>query len=139
MLIGYIYFQFHRYLTGPQITSINLPHSFSTTSPTIEMRGVLKNVDFAWLNGRKIYTNTHGEFKEVIALTTGYTIHTLSVKDRYGRQQQKVFNIFLEEEPRNVNELESILSSQNIIKETATTSYPQQIIQSSSSHPYGTD
>ena len=37
------------------------------------------------LNGRQIFTDKNGNFKEALVLENGYTVATLRAEDRYGR------------------------------------------------------
>lgn len=79
----YVIFQARFLLAGPQI--------FMTSAPTasderlIMLEGQAKNIIRMTLNGRQIYTDKNGYFKEALVLENGYTVATLQAEDRYGR------------------------------------------------------
>ena len=83
-LLFYITFQARHIITGPVITLIEEPASV-TSSSIITLRGTTENIISLTLNGRTIYTNDAGYFKETLVLPLGYSILTLTAADRYGR------------------------------------------------------
>lgn len=87
--ILYILFQARYVITGPQI---NLTFSPAThqNARVVELAGSTKNITFIWLNGRQIFTNEKGEFREDLVLENGYTIATLRAVDRYGREVELI-------------------------------------------------
>lgn len=88
-LAGYAYLQSREYLRGPVIVIDEpLNGSMSTTS-LITMRGAAHNVSFLTLNGRQIFTDVLGRFRESLLLESGYNIMTLEAKDRFGHTETK--------------------------------------------------
>lgn len=85
----YILFQARYVITGPQINLASSPATHQNTR-VIELAGSTKNITFIWLNGRQIFTNEKGEFREDLVLENGYTIATLRAVDRYGREVELV-------------------------------------------------
>lgn len=82
--IAYALFQARFILEGPEIFLT------STTSPSqsqrlITLQGTAKNIVRISLDGRQIYTDKYGNFKEALVLENGYTIATLQAEDIYGR------------------------------------------------------
>ena len=84
ILLLYVVFQARHVLQGPIITLIDEP-AHLTTAPTITLSGTTENIVSLTLNGKSIYTNDAGAFTETLVLPYGYTIMTLTAKDRYGR------------------------------------------------------
>lgn len=84
VLALYALFQARHLLEGPVITLISeeLPYS---DDPTMILTGKALNIVSLSLNGRSIYTNDSGDFKETLVLPSGYTIMTITAQDRYGR------------------------------------------------------
>lgn len=85
----YAYFQSEEFIRGPILT-IEEPVSgyMSTTSPVM-LRGSARNISFLTLNGRPIFTDEMGRFKESLLLPEGYSIMTLEAKDRFGHRVEK--------------------------------------------------
>ena len=89
LFIGYALFQARFLLAGPVITFENLPSTVQEERLVL-LEGNAQNIVRMTLNGRQIYTDKNGYFKEVLILENGYTITTLQVHDRYGRSRSYV-------------------------------------------------
>ena len=83
-LMLYVAFQARHILEGPVITLAS-DASFETSLSTVVLSGIARNITSLSLNGRTIYTDDTGAFTETLVLPVGYTIMTLTAKDRYGR------------------------------------------------------
>jgi hypothetical protein len=79
----YVLFQARFLLAGPQIFTASLPTA--SEERLIVLEGQAKNIIRMSLNGRQIYTDKDGHFKEALVLENGYTVATLQAEDRYGR------------------------------------------------------
>ena len=84
LLLAYAVFQARFLILGPQIELTQLP--IIQENRVITLEGVATNITNINLNGRPIYTDENGYFKETLILENGYTITTLRAYDRYGRQ-----------------------------------------------------
>lgn len=84
LLVGYALFQARLLIIGPVITLIEEPTPIQHER-VVELSGKASNIVTINLNGRQIYTDKNGYFKEAIILENGYTVVTLTGKDRYGR------------------------------------------------------
>lgn len=82
-LIGYIAFQARYLIAGPTLDI----YTFDRVSEnrTVTLEGQANNIVSIELNGRTIYTDEGGYFKETVVLENGYTISTVRAKDRFGR------------------------------------------------------
>lgn len=89
LALGLVVFQARFLLVGPRISITEEP-----TSPQNEryasLSGNAENISRLWLNGRPIYTDMQGNFKEALILENGYTKVTLRAEDRYGRETEIV-------------------------------------------------
>jgi hypothetical protein len=83
LLIAYVAFQARFIIAGPRV-EIYTPDGVSDER-TVKLEGQAKNIVSIELNGRVIYTDERGYFKETVVLENGYTIATVRAKDRYGR------------------------------------------------------
>lgn len=86
LFIIYVAFQARFILEGPRITLVNEAVSLQTER-FVTLEGDASNIVHMTLNGRQIYTDTSGHFKEALVLENGYTIATLHAEDRYGRSK----------------------------------------------------
>ena len=84
-VLSYVMFQARFLIIGPQITLTNNP-SFLHNEQRVFLSGAAYNITHLWLNGRPIYTDAQGNFKEALILENGYTVATLRAEDRYGRE-----------------------------------------------------
>jgi hypothetical protein len=85
----YAYVQSREYLRGPVLVITEPENGASFTSSRTTLVGEAKNISFLTLNGRRIFTDERGLFKETILLPEGYSIHTLEAKDRFGHTVEK--------------------------------------------------
>jgi len=83
LLIAYVAYQARFIIAGPTL-EIYTTDTVSNER-TITLEGQAYNIVNIELNGRTIYTNERGYFKETLVLENGYTIATVRAKDRYGR------------------------------------------------------
>ena len=86
LFVGYAVFQARFLIAGPVITLQNSPDTVQTQR-LITLEGIVQNIVFITLNGRQIYTDKNGYFKEALVLENGYTVATLQAHDRYGRSR----------------------------------------------------
>lgn len=83
LLVWYVAFQARFIIAGPMVNVHTIDGV--STERTIVVEGEARNIVEINLNGRRIYTDERGYFKETLVLENGYTIATLNAKDRYGR------------------------------------------------------
>lgn len=84
LFFGYVLFQARFIIEGPQI-SLTSDTPAVSQSRVVTLAGQARNIARMTLNGRQIYTDKYGNFKEALVLENGYTITTLQAEDRYGR------------------------------------------------------
>ncbi len=85
-LVWYISFQARFMLEGPVVELSDEP-AFTQSDRLVTLSGQARNIVELTLNGREIYTDTDGYFAEALVLENGYTIATITARDRYGREQ----------------------------------------------------
>ncbi len=88
LFVAYVLFQARFMIEGPQI-SITRSDVTSENGRIVTLEGVAHNIVRMSLNGRQIFTDKYGNFKETVVLENGYTLATLQAEDRYGRQITK--------------------------------------------------
>ncbi|MDO8620571.1 MAG: hypothetical protein Q7R64_04470 [bacterium] len=100
----YAYFQSWEYLQGPVLTVIEPLNGSTSTTSLVTLLGNARNVAFLTLNGRQIFTNEQGRFRESLLLPKGYSIMTLEGKDRFGHSVEKRLElVYKPEQSKNEN------------------------------------
>lgn len=86
VLLAYLVYQARFLILGPQVTLIETGGS-PTAAQTVVLEGAAQNITHMTLNGRPIFTNQEGVFRETLVLQEGYNLITIVAKDRYGRER----------------------------------------------------
>lgn len=95
-LVGYLSYQARGYLMGPKII-MNMPVNGEVIHNSyLEVNGQAFNIASLSLNGRPIYTNERGNFKEGLLLARGYNIIELTATDKFGRIKKEKREVVLE-------------------------------------------
>ena len=85
------------FLAGPKI-KINEPENGQVfQNSLISVNGKAENVALIYLNGRQIFTDENGLFKESLLLAKGYGIITIEAKDKFGRIIKKTREVALKQ------------------------------------------
>ena len=85
----YAYFQSEEFLRGPILVIEEPRNGLTATTSRVAVQGFAHNVSFLTLNGRPIFTDELGRFKESVLLEEGYSIMTLVARDRFGHSIEK--------------------------------------------------
>ena len=59
--------------------------------------GVAKNATYISLNGREIFIDKNGNFREAVALIPGYTVITIDAMDKFENSADKKFQMVYKE------------------------------------------
>lgn len=82
----YTFIKAENFLLGPTII-IETPENGQVFSASnVAIQGWAKNISLLYLNGRQIFTDKDGSFKESLLLARGYDIIELRAKDKFGRE-----------------------------------------------------
>ncbi len=95
ILALYVIFQSRNFILGPRLKIISPAANETVAGPVIEVTGTAENVSFISLNDHPIFVDDTGHFKESLLPSPGLVILRLVGKDRFGRQNQVVENIFV--------------------------------------------
>jgi|SRR3989344_6144563 len=97
IIVIYSVFQAWKLISGP-IIEISMPQNGATYNQSlIEVSGRAKNVSYLNLNGRPIYTDLEGYFKEKLLLEQGYNIIQLDARDKFQNYTEKRLEVILKE------------------------------------------
>lgn len=66
------------------------------------IRGNALKATYITLNGREIFIDKDGNFSESIAILPGFSIVTLSAKDKFGKTVEKKFEIVTEKNAKAI-------------------------------------
>lgn len=93
-IVGYSVFQARKIIEGPRI-AVSAPQDGAVISEKkIEISGNAKNVAFLYFNGRKIFTDDDGLFKEISLLFPGHNTLEFTAQDKFGHAIKKEIVIY---------------------------------------------
>lgn len=86
-MVMYVLFQARNIISGPEII---LTDSYTPIQheKIITLTGITKNIVKLTLNGKEIHTDERGAFTQMLVLAQGYSIVSLTAKDRFGRMTE---------------------------------------------------
>jgi len=94
-IASFTLFQSRNLIAGPQIV-INYPQNGETVENSLtEILGNAQNISEIKLNGRNIFVNEEGDFKENVLLSYGYNLIVFEIKDRFNRKEIKKLELIL--------------------------------------------
>ncbi len=94
LFIGYVGYQGRFFLVGPTLT-LTEPLATHQASRAIMVRGSVSHTVLITVNGYPIDTDLAGNFSYSLVLPLGYSILTVSARDRYGRERTETRTLFL--------------------------------------------
>lgn len=81
----YAYQQSAAFIRGPVVTIEGPQDGETFRKQRITVQGSAEHIAYMRLNGRQIYTNQQGVFREALLLAPGYNIITITAEDKFGR------------------------------------------------------
>lgn len=93
----YVLFQARFFIIGPTLTLTEPTQSHHATS-SIALRGSVTHATEITVNGLPIDTDRDGNFSYELVIPDGYSILTVTARDRYGRTKSIARELFLESE-----------------------------------------
>ena len=92
--VVYVGYQGRFFLVGPTLT-LREPSVPLQESRAITVRGTVAHAVLITVNGYPINTDLDGNFAYSLVLPDGYSILTVSARDRYGRERTETRSLFL--------------------------------------------
>lgn len=80
---GYTLFQFRHIMEGPQITITNKKSGEIVTESVFTLEGSTRNLKKVEINGRQTFIDESGAFTDIILLSNGYNVITISGEDKF--------------------------------------------------------
>ncbi len=97
IIVAYSIFQAQKIIKGPSIKVFS-PKTGTTYNQTlIEVEGVAKNISYLNMNGKPIFTDKTGYFKEKYLLSPGYNVIQLDAQDKFKKYTKEKLEIVLKE------------------------------------------
>ncbi len=95
IIVGYAVNRSAAFIAGP-VLSVDFPTNGETLEkPVVLLRGYAENIASLTVNGRRIFTNEEGTFRDSLLLLPGYNVITVVAKDRFDRETKKVLHVIL--------------------------------------------
>lgn len=89
LIIGYSGLKLKNFLTGPQLTILSPYDGQTIKRNLVEVKGKAERISQIYLNGKKIFTDEEGNFKENYLLANGYNLLEIVAQDQFGRKIDK--------------------------------------------------
>jgi len=94
IFIAYGLYEAKSFLTGPKI-DLKKPAIMTVDNSDFEIDGRAQNISLLYLDGRQIFTDPEGNFKENILLARGINIIEVRAKDKFNREIKKTLSVVL--------------------------------------------
>jgi hypothetical protein len=124
-IFTYGFFRAKDVIFGVKIRDVNIVDGTKYTENPVTIEGNARNAIHLLLNGREIFIDSDGNFRETIALLSGYNIIEIYAKDKFGKEDikhykltyEKVFS--LEDSIKEIEQdmPEEIILEENIVQE----------------------
>ncbi len=93
-----IFFAYHNMSFLRKGVELEASLTKATDSPLYIVEGKAPRAKHLKLNGREIFIDREGNFREVLIPLAGYSIISLYAEDRYGKITEKEFKIYIEKD-----------------------------------------
>lgn len=94
VFVVYLFYQLKDFILGPRINILNLKEYAAVDNSFFIVEGKMKNIFDFYLNGRKVFIDKDGNFKEKMVLASGPNILEFKARDKFGHQIIKYYHIF---------------------------------------------
>lgn len=93
LIIIFVFFNSQDLIFGVKIKNVNLKDNLKVTDSIFEITGRAMNAVNLTLNGREISIDQKGNFKETLALLSGYNIVEIIAQDKFGNSDEKNYKL----------------------------------------------
>lgn len=95
IVIGYAMNRSAAFIAGPKLM-IDAPRDGETIEkPVVLLRGKVEHIASLAVNGRQIFTDEEGSFRDSLLLLPGYNVITVVARDRFERETREVLHLIL--------------------------------------------
>jgi hypothetical protein len=92
-ILVYAFFRSYDLVFGVKIRNVNIKNGQTFTESVLPVEGNAKNATHLTLNGREISIDEEGNFKETVALLSGYNILNIRAEDKFGHVDLKIYQL----------------------------------------------
>lgn len=89
IILGYGALELRNVALGPNVEIIKPRNGEIFSESVATISGTTANIAFLTLNGRKIFADQDGNFREDIVLSPGYNVAVIVGKDKFGKSDTK--------------------------------------------------
>ena len=97
IIVVYSIFQAWKLITGPVIDVYSPENGATYNSALVEVNGRARNVAYLNLDGRPIFTDKDGYFKEQLLMSPGLNIIKLDAEDKFKTRTKKIIQVVLKD------------------------------------------
>ena len=97
VLFGYSYYKTKDLILGVRLIVEGIENGETVSRSEVELSGEASRAIFLSINGREIFIDQDGKFKDSLILLPGYNIITVQARDKFGKEKKKVFEVFLDQ------------------------------------------
>lgn len=94
VLIGFIAFRNMREVFGGVKIDARVEQAENLNNNIFNLNGNAKHATFISINGREIFIQKNGDFKEKIAMPEGYSVVTIFARNKFGKDQEKTLEFY---------------------------------------------
>ncbi len=97
LIFGYTFYEARFLIEGPELT-IFYPENHAVVSDSLlEILGRVKNISSLTINGRPVMITPDRLFNDKLLLLDGYNTIETKVKNKFGQEQSKIIEIWLQQ------------------------------------------
>ncbi len=93
VIVVYAFFVSRNLIYGVKIKNVNIVNGSTVPDSILNITGNAKNATMLTLDGREISIDQNGNFKETIALASGYNIINITANDKFGDVDEKNYQL----------------------------------------------
>ncbi len=95
IIVGYAVNRSAAFIAGPVLTVDTPTDGETLEKPVVILRGYAKNIASLTVNGRRIFTDEQGLFRDSLLLLPGYNVITVVAQDRFNRETKEILHVIL--------------------------------------------
>lgn len=84
-------------------------------SKVVTIRGKAEKATLLTINGKEIFIDQDGNFKEVVSPLPGYSVITLFAKDKFGKTAEKKFELYTNDNEEKIVEDVTSIASEELV------------------------
>lgn len=97
-LVVYVILNTRLVLKGVNLSVNGIENGKIYTEGWLEIEGNAKRSKHLLVNGREVFMDTEGNYKDFVLLLPGYNVISITAEDRFGKVTKNVFEVIREEE-----------------------------------------